>query len=58
MALDLATIASASHLSREDRRAYLRAMEAEAQRVETDGARFRFTPGYVKAMGGPIKGRR
>lgn len=29
--MDFATLASASHLSREDRRAYLKAMETEAK---------------------------
>lgn len=32
MALDFATLASASHLSKEDRRAYLKAMERENER--------------------------
>tara|TARA_R110000868_G_scaffold292846_1_gene553370 strand:- start:237 stop:419 length:183 start_codon:yes stop_codon:yes gene_type:complete len=35
--MDFATLASASFLSREDRRAYLKAMERDAQRYGSDG---------------------
>lgn len=35
--MDFATLASASHLSREDRRAYLKVMEQEAKRYGPDG---------------------
>lgn len=39
MALDFATLASASHLSKEDRRAYLKAMERDQREAAERAAR-------------------